>query len=515
MNPSALFAAVLLFVLPLFFFFFFFLAERRKKKSCSEKKIILPPSPPGLPFVGNLLQLGSLPHRSLRDLAGKHGPVFLLHLGRVPTVVVSSPASAEEFLRTHDLVFANRPALKMIRVMTHNSTAEVAFTRYGERWRQMRRICASHLFSSKTVGSFSPLRREVLLLLLERIASSASKSTDGVVSMNEILNSFAVDMICRTTVGSSMGEERTKLVADLVRRNSAIFARVFVEDYFSGLWWLDLLLGSDWRLRRLTKEWDDLLEEVIEEHVGRQQGGGDQSKSSSTTHAFIDSLLELQREPSLEFELKTKDIKTLLLDMFSAGIDTTTVTLEWAMAELIRHPKVMKKLQREVREVGHGDVLISEEDSVKMRYLNAVIKEVFRLHPPAPLLLPRESSDDCRIRGYDIPKGTRIFINAWAFGRDPARWEAPDEFRPERFLDSSADYTGNDLHFIPFGAGRRICPGLHFAVVDVELAVANLVYRFDWELPSYLASEDFKMEEIAGLVVHREQKLELVPTPVY
>ncbi|URE36159.1 cytochrome P450 [Musa troglodytarum] len=182
--------------------------------------------------------------------------------------------------------------------------------------------------------------------------------------------------------------------------------------------------------------------------------------------------------------------------MFGAGTDTSYITLEWAMAELIRSPRAMRKLQDEVRRGrGSGEGLVREEEVSQMAYLKAVVKEVLRLHPPAPLLLPRELLEDCSIQGYSIPKKTRVFVNAWALGRDPRSWESPEEFRPERFEDGALDFTGNDARYVPFGAGRRICPGQNFAVAALELALANLVSRFDWELPGGLTREELQMNE--------------------
>ncbi|KAG1328118.1 putative Cytochrome P450 71A1 [Cocos nucifera] len=160
------------------------------------------------------------------------------------------------------------------------------------------------------------------------------------------------------------------------------------------------------------------------------------------------------------------------------------------MVELVRNSQVMDKLQDEVRGIAAGKGLVKEEDLSKLSYLKCVIKEVLRLHPPAPLLLPREAMNDCYIEGYEIPKRTRVIVNGWAIGRDPKFWKASEEFRPERFMDNKIDFKGNDFQFIPFGSGRRICPGMNFAVSTVEFALANLIHCFDWELPHGMRRED-------------------------
>ena len=199
--------------------------------------------------------------------------------------------------------------------------------------------------------------------------------------------------------------------------------------------------------------------------------------------------------------------------MFAAGSDTTYTVLEWAMTELLRHPQVMRQLQNEVRGIAQGKLLITEDDLDKMQYLKAVIKETLRLHPPVPLLLPRESTRGAKIMGYDIEVGTQVITNAWAIGRDPLLWDEAEEFRPERFLNSSIDFTGKDFELIPFGAGRRGCPGTLFAAMAIEVALANLVHQFDWEVGGGGRREDLDMTECTGLTIHRKVPLLAVATP--
>lgn len=205
-----------------------------------------------------------------------------------------------------------------------------------------------------------------------------------------------------------------------------------------------------------------------------------------------------------------------MVDMFGAGTDTSSLVLELAMAELMRNPKQMAKLQAQVRRhTPEGQETVEEENLSDMPYLRAVVKETLRLHPPAPLLVPHLSLADCVVDGYHVPSGTRVIVNAWALGRDPGSWEKPEEFLPERFMDGGSaagvDIKGNHFHFLPFGAGRRICPGLNFGVATVEIMLANLVYCFDWQLPMGMEEKDVDMTEVFGLTVHPKEKLMLVP----
>ena len=182
------------------------------------------------------------------------------------------------------------------------------------------------------------------------------------------------------------------------------------------------------------------------------------------------------------------------------------------MSEMLKNPRVLKKAQNEVRQVccGKGDV---DEGSIhELKYLASVIKETMRLHPSLPLLLPRESRENCEINGYQVPVKTRVIINAWAMGRDPEHWTEPETFYPERFLNSSTDFKGNDFEYIPFGAGRRMCPGILFALPNIELPLAKLLYHFDWKLPSGTRHEDLDMTEVFGATVRRKDDLILIPT---
>jgi cytochrome P450 len=204
--------------------------------------------------------------------------------------------------------------------------------------------------------------------------------------------------------------------------------------------------------------------------------------------------------------------------MFEAGTDTTYIALDYAMAELMRNPKAMNKLQAEVRGCATKmrDQLVTEEDLRGMRYLKAVMKESMRLHAPGALLIPHLSLAECDVEGYTIPSGTRVIVNAWALGRDSTCWENAEEFMPERFMeesvDAASDFLGNDFRFLPFGSGRRMCPGINFTTATFEIILANLIYHFNWELP--LGSTHIDMSESYGLDVHRKEKLLLLPRMV-
>ncbi|PON94061.1 Cytochrome P450, E-class, group I, partial [Trema orientale] len=232
---------------------------------------------------------------------------------------------------------------------------------------------------------------------------------------------------------------------------------------------------------------------------------------SGTDEDFVDVLLKFHNNDDLGFSLTGDNVKAVIWDIFTAGSETSATAVDWAMVEMIRNPRVMRKVQDEVREVFRRKGSVDETGISEMKYLKTVVKETLRLHPPAPLLLPRECGEKCEINGYEIPAKTRIIVNAWAIGRDPKYWTDPESFMPERFLDSSIDHKGNNFEYIPFGAGRRICPGISFGLINVELPLALLLCHFDWQLPSGMKNEDLDMTELFGVTVRRKEDLHMIP----
>lgn len=198
--------------------------------------------------------------------------------------------------------------------------------------------------------------------------------------------------------------------------------------------------------------------------------------------------------------------------MLAASMDTTGTAIEWLLSELLKQPEVMKKVQKELEETVGLERMVEESDLDKLKYLEMVIKETFRLHPPVPLLVPHQAMDDCQVDGYHIPKESRIIINAWAIGRDPKVWSDAEKFIPERFVGSKIDVKGLNFELIPFGSGRRGCPGLQLGLTVVRLVAAQLVHCFDWKLPDNILPEELDMEEEFGVVVSRTTPLIAIPT---
>ncbi|KAM0848064.1 hypothetical protein ACQ4PT_054618 [Festuca glaucescens] len=466
-----------------------------------------PPSPPSkLPLIGHMHLIGSDPHVSLATLAAKHGEsgLMLLCLGQVLNLVVSTPHAAEAVLRTHDHVFANRPHNAFADTLLDG--ADIAFAPYGEFWRQMRRLLTTHLLSARKVLSLRHGREEEVRLVIAKIQDA--ETAGAAVDMTKLLSTYTNDTACRTVSGKFFREEgRNELFREVIDGNVAAFGGFNPQDYFPSLAKVDMLsrvLFS--KMQRLRKRWDELLDRIIDDHASKaslQQQQEDQDAD------FVDVLLSRQHE----YSLTRQHIKAILIDMFVAGTDTSYVVLEFAMAELMRKPHLMAKLQAEVRDkIPKDQQMFTEDDLGRMPYLKAVLKETVRLHPPLPLLLPHLTVEKCLIDGLTIPAETRVIINVWAIGRDARSWEDADRFMPERFESAAAlDFKGRDFQLLPFGGGRRICPGINFGMSTVEIMLANLVYCFDWEPPVGMRHEDIDMTDVFGMTVRRKEKLLLVP----
>ncbi|EXB99731.1 Cytochrome P450 71A1 [Morus notabilis] len=492
------------FSVSLFFVSLLFLFIRKR----SQKLLNLPPCPPGLPIIGNLHQIGNHPHRSLRSLSEKYGPLMLLHFGRVPTVIVSSPDIVKEIAKNYDVVFSDRFTSTASDVLYYGGN-NIVFAPQGEYWKRARKLCVLELLSPKRVQSFQSVREEEVSSLVERLRKA---SVDGVsVNLTEMLISTSNNVISRCIFGRSLGgeEEEGRRVGEVVRRAMVQLMAFSVGDFFPSFGWIDVLRGFVGGLKSSVGDLDAFYNLLLEERNKAMN-----STESSGVKDFVEILLQLQKGNVFDMELTHDHLKAIVQDMFFGGIETTSNISEWFMAEIMRRPSVLKKVQEEVRRVVGEKAKVEMNDIEKMDYFKCVVKETLRLHPPAPLLVPRKTTEDVDIGGYHIPAGTRGLINGWAIQRHPGSWDKPEEYIPKRFENNPVDFRGQDyFQFIPFGFGRRRCPGIKFGVVGVEYLIANLLYWFDWKLPAGEKEEDLDMSEVYGIVVHKKLPLHLVPIP--
>ncbi|KAL1567989.1 cytochrome P450 71AU50-like [Salvia divinorum] len=463
--------AVIWLVLSVIVFIYFLqqqLGPRNKKR--------LPPGPKGLPILGHLHLLGKNPHRDLYRLARKHGPIMGLRLGFVPAVVVSSPAAAELVLKTHDLIFASRPTNEASVYVAYDQR-NLAFGPYGPFWRDMRKLCTLKLLSNLKISQFQHMRRAEVGLLVTYL-KRAAESREA-VDLSARVAELNGDMNFLMVFGKKYSTMEEKGFKDVNRESMEIVGKFNLADYFQYVGVLNLQ-GLHGKMKRLSKVFDGILEEIIDDHMKKQQ--------QQRVADLVDTMMEIMESGQAGFEFDRRHVKAVLLDMIIAGMDTSSTALEWAMSELMKNPAVMKKLQQELESIVGLDQMVEESHLDKLEYLDCVVKESMRLHPVAPLLIPHESMEDCELQGFFIPKKSK-----------------------KRFVGSEIDLRGRHFELLPFGSGRRGCPGLQLGLTVVKLVLAQLVHCFDWELPDGMMASEVDMAENFGLVTARAEPLVAVP----
>ncbi|KAH0777698.1 hypothetical protein KY290_009109 [Solanum tuberosum] len=362
----------------------------------------------------------------------------------------------------------------------------------------------STLEGLKKVQLFGPIRKDEVSRMIKKIYQLAVNSQ--VTNLSNLMISLNCTIICRVAFGVRFDEEahERKRFNHILVEAQAMLASFFVSDFFPSLSWIDKLTGLTDRLEKNFKDLDDFYEELIEQHYNP-------NRPKSMEGDIIDLLLQLKKEQLTPIDLSLEDIKGILMNVLVAGSDTSASVIIWAMTILIKNPKAMKKVQEEIRNLMGNKNIVNEDDIQNMPYFKAVIKETLRLFPPVPLSIPRESMKISTLEGYEFQPRTIVYVNAWAIARDPEIWENPEEFMPERFLNSDIDFKGQDYEFIPFGAGRRGCPAMALGVASVELALSNLLYAFDWELPYGLKKEDIDINGRPGITMNKKNDLCLIP----
>ncbi|CAN6338131.1 unnamed protein product [Urochloa humidicola] len=493
----------------------FVLRPHHNKNRNEAPPIRLPPGPWRLPVIGSLHHLFNKPlaHRAMADLARRCGApdVMYLQLGEVPAVVVSSREAAREVLRAHDVTFASRPMGLNMRATAHEGLG-IAFSPYGHRWRQLRKICAVELLGAARVRSLRAAREEEAARLVAAVAAGSPESCERPpVNVSARVAAFVADSVLRAIVGERF-RRRDEFLEVLEEGLRSVKPGTSLADMFPSSRLLCAISSTFRKDREFHRKITELVNCAIEQHQERKAAvAGDDDSTGDKD--LLGVMLRIQKEGGgPDFHLDKGTLKAVVLDLFGGGSETTGTTLLWTMSELMRNPAVMQKAQAEVHHVLQGKERVTEDDLIGLKFLKLVIMETLRLHAPTPLLMPRECTEQCNILGFDIPQGALVLVNAWSIGRDPKYWDQPEEFKPERFEEVEVDYKGTYFEYIPFGAGRRMCPAITFAEVNMVLALAALLYHFDWQLPSGVSPSDLDMEEDMGITVRRKRDLYLCPT---
>ncbi|KAL6648458.1 hypothetical protein ACP70R_012682 [Stipagrostis hirtigluma subsp. patula] len=468
----------------------------------------LPPGPRPLPLVGNLFDLGLHPHRSLARLAARHGPLMTLRLGTVTTIVASSADTARDVLQRHDAVFSARFVPDVARACAYDRHSMAWLPSGSPRCRALRKVCSGELFAPHRLDAHQSLRREKVQRLVSYVGRLAREGTP--VDVGRVAFTTALNLLACTIFSADLADLDDRGASgafkDVIAEFTVTVGTANVSDFFPAVAPLD-----PQRLRRrvagVFKRLHAMFDAQIERRT-RERAAGQPAKND-----FLDVLLDYRgTEDGRGFDRQT--LRSLLTDLFSAGSDTSAETVEWAMAELLQNPSSMARAREELAQVVNSKLGIEESDIGHLKYLQAIVKETLRLHPTASFLLPRQAEKTTEIRGYTVPKGVRILVNVWAIGQDSEVWSEPEKFMPERFVEKEIDFRGRDFEFLPFGSGRRMCPGMPLAIRMAHLMLASLLHRFEWRLPADIEKNGVDMSEKPGMLLALAKPLHAIAKAV-
>lgn len=463
----------------------------------------LPPGPCPYPIIGNLFQIDGIIHGSLAKLSRTYGPLMSLKLGKKVVIVVSSPEVAKELLQRHDLQVSSRGVPDAARALDHYRFSTFWLPAVNK-WRNLRKLCKEQLFSSERLNASEGLRQEKVQELCRSVHQCCIHGQ--AVDIGEAAFTTSLNLISNTLFSVDFGEHNSNSSQELkevVWSVMKILGVPNVADFFPVFKVID-----PQGIRRQAKLYMGKLLDTFDVIIEQRLQGRRASPTYLRRNDLLEVLLDLSQRNEADWH--HKDMKHLFLDLFVAGTDTTSTTVEWAMAELLRNPEKMQKATAEIREVVGLGKIVQESDISRLPYLQALVKETFRLHPAGALLV-RQAETDIKIDQYLVPKDAQLLVNLWAIGRDESLWPNPDSFLPERFLDSEIDAKGQHFQLLAFGTGRRICMGLPLAHQMVHLMLASLIHNFDWKLEEGMNPENMDMSEKVGITVQKALPLKAIP----
>ncbi|CAL5066370.1 unnamed protein product [Urochloa decumbens] len=501
MDPSSILVCLLCICAGSFIAYKKFLTS---EKSTSTSKARWPPGPPGIPLLGNIFDVRSTQlHRTLTKLAAVYGPIMSLKLGMKNVIVVSTAAGARDVLQTHDSILAGRTVNDAARALRNHEISLVWLPSSAPLFRLLRVVCNTHLFSARGLEASRAVREQKVRDLVESLRKHhAGRAVDiGGILLSVLLNIMSGVLFSEDVADLSSDHESE--LETLIRDTVEEFTKPNLSDLFPALATLDLNGRRRNNAVHMQKLYD-FFDRVITRR--RKTARGDKNVD------VLDELLQLHSEDRISLDT----VKALLLDLFVAGSSSTAQTVQWTLAELFRHPAVMSKARQELESVVGSKEYPEESDMEKLPYLRAVMLEGLRMHLSGPLMMPHTAATDgAKIGGYPVPKGTQVIVNMWAIMRDPASWEKPEEFMPERFLGTDLDPRGVDARaFVPFGEGRRLCPGMHIAMWSIMTILAYVLHAFEWNLPDGMKPSDVDLTDRFRTSLHMVTPVKAVPTPV-
>ncbi|XP_043922149.1 cytochrome P450 2D15-like [Protopterus annectens] len=435
-----------------------------------------PPGPWGLPFVGNLFQIGLREqHLRVTELSKKFGNLYSLQLGWIHAVVVNGYDALKELLIKKSEDCADRPCLPLNEIIGLIEKNEgVVSARYGRSWKEQRR------FTLSTLRNFGLGKKS----LEERIIEEAGFLCNEFQAMkgqpfdpHVILNNAVANVICSIVFGDRFQYDDKTFLEFL-----HLFEEITIE--FTGFWgqmmnvipWAIRFPGPHQKVVKIQRRIEGLLSVFIKQHKETY----DPSEKRDFIDAFLAEMEKAKDDPDTSFN--EGNLMFTTLDVFFAGTETTSTTLRWALLFMVLYPDIQNKIHDEIDMMIGKEKNIKTEDRVNLPFTDAVIHEVQRYADIVPTGLPRKMIRDVDIMGYFIPKGTMILPNLSSVLKDETIWEKPHEFYPEHFLDSNGKFKKQDA-FLPFSAGHRVCLGEQLARTELFIFFTAMMQRFTFHLP--------------------------------
>ncbi|KAK9130005.1 hypothetical protein Sjap_010492 [Stephania japonica] len=484
------------------------------------------PEPGGAwPIIGHLHLFGAHEplHQKLGAMADKHGPVFMIRLGMHRAVVVSNSEVAKECFTINDRILATRPRMIASKLMAYNYAA-MGLSPYGPYWREARKIATLELLSNHRLQLLKHIRISEIDTWIKELKEFCMKRSGDegpvLVELDGWFNALTLNIMVRNIAGKRYCGGAEALEDDESQRWKKVSSELvyllgilMVSDAFPMLEGIDVQ-GYERSMKKVSKEMDFFLSQWLEEHRRNKRELSEKANKvdDQGEQDFIDVMLNTIKDAKIFNHDADTMIKATCMALIVAGNDTTMNTMSWAVSLLLNNRHVLEKAKEELNNQIGKDRLVEEGDIGNLPYLHAIVKETLRLYPAAPLSLPHEAMEDCTVAGFHVPAGTRLLTNIWKLHRDPNIWPDPLEFKPERFLTTHAhvDFKGQHFELIPFGSGRRMCPGVSFAIGVLDLTLARLLHEFELETPS---DAPVDMTEGPGVTLMKASPLRVLVAP--